>query len=298
MKARTLAEEIKKAHKPVVYFDIQKLGGSSAAIAYGVKTGQDMLRALSLQQRVECELSEITLGLECGGSDTYSGITANPALGKACDLLVQAGGNAIIGETVEHFGAEQILMERMISDDLRKKFTDIIAEWDKMQAENNVPYNYISLGNMAGGLSTLEEKALGCVLKAGTSPIIDVIRYAEHSEAKKGVIIMDGTSADIDSITGKAAGGAQLICFTTGRGTPAACPIAPTIKICSNPKTFQTMNENMDLNAGVCLTGKADIDSVGKEIFDEILAVCNGKQTKAEVLGFGGFGIQTRHFTY
>ncbi len=297
-KAKFIAEEVIKTGKPVEYFEIQEVGGSSDAIAKGVEIGQKMLRLLSDMKRVECDLSEVILGLECGGSDTFSGITANPALGRACDMLVAEGGSAIIGETIEHFGGEQILMERMVTDELRQQFREIIAAWDRLQAENNVPYNYISIGNMEGGLSTLEEKALGCVLKAGSSPIIDIVDYSVKPEKRGGVIIMDATSTDIESMTGKAAGGAHLICFTTGRGTPTACPISPTIKICSNNITFEKMKENMDINAGTCLTGESDIDQVGKEIFEEIVAVCNGKLTKAEILGFGGFAIQTRHFTY
>jgi altronate dehydratase large subunit len=294
--AEYIAAEIAKTGKPVKCINIQKLHGTNNAIRAGVAAAQRMMIDLSVQKRVPINLSDIILGLECGGSDTSSGIAANPAVGVASDLLVNAGGTSLLGETSEHMGGEHVLSERAVSEEVRNDFLNLIKEWEDMAKRENTDLSNLSPGNIEGGLSTSEDKSLGCILKSGTAPLQEVIGYSCRP-SKKGLVVMDTPGSDIEQLTGFAAGGSQVVVFTTGRGTPTGSPIMPVIKITGNPETYENMTENMDINAGRIITGEATAVEIGKEIFEEIVAVCNGKLTKAEQLGFGSFSIMRRSFS-
>ena len=223
-----------------------------------------------------------------------SGLTANPSLGAASDLLVDAGGTVIISETPEMLGAEHVLSRRAINDEVGKRIWEITAatEANMKSAGFNVLGSEPSPGNIEGGLTTLEEKSLGAIRKGGTSAIMQVIKYA-GKPSQKGLVIMDGPAHDVVSDTGMIAAGAQVIVFTTGRGTPLGSPIAPVIKVASNSTVYHHMKDNIDINAGVILDGKESVQSVGELIFKEIIEVASGKLTKAEILGHNEFAIHT-----
>ena len=297
IKAETVASEIAKTGKQVEYLNIQECNGTLNTIAKGVKIGQEMLIKISREQRTECDLDKIVIGLECGGSDSLSGISANPAIGRMNEKIAYEGMTSILSETPEHMGGEEVIIKNSASKKTADDFLELIDTWNVMAEKEGISCNFLSLGNMEGGLSTLEEKSLGCIQKAGNVKLQEVIKYAEKP-SKKGLIIMDTPGADIESLTGLAAGGTHLICFSTGMGTPTACPICPTIKICSNPNTYKRMSENIDINAGQIILMEKSIDEIGNEIFDEVISVCNGKKTNSEVLGYGDFAIMTRSFTY
>jgi len=221
-----------------------------------------------------------------------SGLTANPALGVACDLLVAEGGTAMISETAEMLGAEHILARRAASDEVRKRIWEItsVTEANVKSMGVDIRGTEPSPGNIEGGLTTLEEKSLGSIRKGGTSTIMQVVKYAEKP-SQKGLVIMDGPAHDVVSDTGMIAAGAQVIVFTTGRGTPLGSPIAPVIKVSSNSTVYHRMKDNIDINAGVILDSGESIQSVGEQIFKEIIDVASGKLTKAEILGHNEFAI-------
>jgi len=288
--AETVASGIARTGKPVELIVIQKAGGSIKAISEGVRVGQKMLTALSAQQREKHDLSEIILGLECGGSDTTSGLAANPAVGVASDLLIAQGGTSILSETPELVGAEHLLARRAVTPEVADALRSLIKRTEDRALGAGINLSNLAPGNIEGGLSTVEEKSLGCVLKGGSAPVQEVIEYA-CKPTKRGLIIMDTPGYDVESITGEVAGGAQIVVFTTGRGTPVGCPIAPVIKVTGNPATYANMEENIDINAGRVIEGKATVQEVGEEIFDLIVRVCNGEMVKAERLGYGGFAV-------
>ncbi|HHT85809.1 MAG: UxaA family hydrolase [Bacillota bacterium] len=286
----TIADGVAKTGKPVELIVIQKEGGTINAISKGVRVGQKMLVDLAKQERETHDLSKITLGLECGGSDTTSGLIANPALGVASDLLIAHGGTSILSETPEIVGGEHLLARRAASPEVAQALLDLIKRTEERFLSIGANLSNLAPGNVEGGLSTVEDKSLGCVLKAGSAPLQEVIGYA-CKPTKRGLIVMDTPGYDIESITGMVAGGAQIVVFTTGRGTPAGCPIAPVIKVTGNPATYRNMEENIDVNAGRVLEDGATIQEIGQEIFDLIVRVCNREMVKAERLGYGGFAI-------
>lgn len=289
-KAECLAESIAKTGKPVECIIIQEAGGTIKAVSQGVAAGQQMLEYLSRQKTQKFDLSRLIMALECGGSDNTSGISANPAMGVASDLLVKAGGTSILSETTELVGAEHLLARRAINKDVAEHILQVVYRAASRGQKQGVNMSNLTPGNIAGGLSTVEEKSLGCVFKAGTSTVQEVVEYA-FRPSRKGLIIMDTPGYDIESITGMVAGGAQVVVFSTGRGTPVGCPIAPVIKVCGNSYTYKKMQDNIDINAGVIIDGNATVQEVGRTIFKEIIDVCNSKLTKAEQLGFGDFSI-------
>ncbi|MDR2528476.1 MAG: UxaA family hydrolase [Synergistaceae bacterium] len=291
--AKDIAEEIAKTGAPVVSLVIQEMGGTLNTVNEGVKAGRKLLTHISQLKREPHPFSKLILGLECGGSDAWSGLSANPAVGNASDLLIRAGGTSILSETQEIIGAEHILAARATDRATAERLVETArrAEAGALSGGVDIRLANPTPGNKAGGLSTLEEKSLGCISKAGVeAPLLEVLNYAE-TPTKRGLVFMDTPGHDIESITGMVAGGAQVIFFTTGRGTCTGCPIAPVIKVCSNTPTFERMSDNMDVDAGEIITGEKTIAQVGKALFNEMLEVCGGKSTKSEELGYGSFAI-------
>ena len=229
----------------------------------------------------------LIVGLQCGGSDSYSGITANPALGAAVDLLVSHGGTAILSETPEIYGAEHLLTRRAVSPVIGEKLVSRIRWWEEYTArERGEMNNNPSPGNKAGGLTTILEKSLGAVAKGGTTNLVDVFEYAE-SVTSKGLVFMDTPGYDPVSATGQVAGGANMICFTTGRGSVYGCKPAPSLKLATNSRLYRQMTDDMDINCGEILDGEASIAELGERIFKLILETASGRQSRSEAHGFG-----------
>lgn len=282
IKAPDLARELEGSGKPVKFLVIQEEGGSRKTTAAGIEIARSLLAEAEKQVREECGLDRLLLGLECGGSDALSGVTANPAVGAAADLLVQAGGTVILSETTELIGTEQALSRRARSPELGEKLVELIAAQRKQTEELLGPLAglVISPGNIEGGLTNIVEKSLGCVIKGGTGPVNEVIDYGA-APSQKGLVIMDTPGSDIFSLTGMAAGGANLMVFTTGRGTPAGFPIVPVIKVASNSELYERMKDDMDLDAGRALAG-IGLPELGRELFELMIRTASGELTRAE----------------
>jgi altronate dehydratase large subunit len=278
-----LVDEISKSGKSVYHFNIQNEGGTVKSIKKGVKIVKKLSEEAQRQKRKTACLSELIVGTECGGSDWTSGVAANPAVGFASDLIVENGGTVILSETTELVGAEHILAKRAVNEAISKKIFEIVTDYEERirLLGGSIREGQPTPGNIVGGITTLEEKSLGAIYKAGNSKIVDVVDYGERVN-KKGLVIMNTPGCDVESLTGMVAGGAQLIIFTTGRGTPTGNPIAPVIKVTGNPLTFEKMKDNIDINAGKILSHGLSIRDVGQEIFKEIISVASGKLTKAE----------------
>ena len=274
------------ARKPPVLLTIQECGGISKTVEAGVKAIAELLPRVNDIRRTELPAKHLILGTNCGGSDGNSGVTANPALGVASDLLVAQGGISIIGETPEIYGAEHLLTRRAVSREVGEKLVERIKWWEWYTgifgAEIN---NNPSPGNKEGGLTTIYEKSLGAIAKGGSSAMVDVVQYAEPVLAK-GFVVMDTPGYDPVSMTGIVAGGANVCVFTTGRGSVFGCKPSPSIKIATNSPLYNHMLDDMDINAGVILEG-TPVEVVGKQIFEEVLAVASGKKTKSEINGVG-----------
>jgi altronate hydrolase len=265
---------------------VQECGGIRKTVDAGVQLIAEMLPQINDIKRTRLPASRIVLGTNCGGSDGNSGVTANPALGVASDLLVAQGGTSIIGETPEIYGAEHLLTRRAVSRAVGEKLVERIKWWEWYTgifgAEIN---NNPSPGNKDGGLTTIYEKSLGAIAKGGSTALVDVVGYAEPVKAK-GFVVMDTPGYDPVSMTGIVAGGANVLVFTTGRGSVFGCKPAPSIKVATNSPMYQHMIDDMDINAGTILEG-ASVNEVGRQIFEEILAVAGGKKTKSELNGVG-----------
>jgi len=270
--------------KPLI---IQASGGTRKTVQAGIEAIESMLPVANRVERREVSAANITIGLQCGGSDGYSGITANPALGAACDLLVAHGGTVILSETPEIYGAEHLLTRRAVSQAVADKLIRRIRWWEDYTAKlDGSMDNNPSPGNKAGGLTTILEKSLGAVAKGGTTNLVDVYEYADPVSAK-GFVFMDTPGYDPVSATGQVAGGANLICFTTGRGSVYGCKPAPSIKLATNSALYERMVEDMDINCGEIVDGTVSIEQKGREIFELILRAASGEATKSEALGIG-----------
>lgn len=269
------------------HLTIQESGGIRATVRQGVAAISEMLPEVNNRRRETCDVSELVLGLNCGGSDGYSGITANPALGFASDLLVSYGGASVLAETPEVFGAEHLLTRRAVTEEVGRKLLRRIDWWQKYAADGGGSLdNNPSPGNKAGGLTTILEKSLGAVAKGGQADLVAVYEYAEPILAK-GFSFMDTPGYDPVSVTGLIAGGSTIICFTTGRGSVLGAKPTPSIKLATNSELYARQAEDIDINCGRIVDGTATVEEVGREIFAEILAVASGKVTVSEDLDLG-----------
>lgn len=301
IQAAPVEAEIAATGKPVESVIIQEQGGTLGALQAGIRIASRMAMELSAIAKVEFDISNLILGLECGGSDPTSGIAANPVLGVCSDLLIAEGGSSILSETTEMIGAEHLLAEKAVTPEIAEAFLNMVRRTEQRAIDmgNDLRGSQPTPGNIEGGITTIEEKSLGCIYKAGNSPLVGTLEYGELTPANpRGLYFMDTPGEDIDSITGMVAGGAQIIVFTSGRGTPTGCPIAPVIKLTGNHDTYRKMTDNIDFNAGRVITGEATIEELGKELFDEMIQVCNGRNTKAESLGHHEFGIFRIGYTF
>jgi altronate dehydratase large subunit len=287
-----MIQAIEGLGKPSAGVIIQEDGGSVRAIAHGQAVARALAAQLATQPREEAEVSALILGLECGGSDTTSGLAANPALGVASDLLLSLGGTCLLSETTESIGAEHVLARRAVNDAVRRRLIEIVRACEEraLRMGEDLRGSQPTPGNIAGGISSLEEKSLGCIHKAGSAPVQGVLEYGEVPPGT-GLFVMDTPGQDVESMSGLAAGGVQVMVFTTGRGTPTGNPIMPVIKVTANRRTAERMSDNIDLDLSGVIEGALAIERAGERIFDEILDVANGKLTKAERLGHTEFSI-------
>jgi len=267
---------------------IQETGGTRKTIERGIDMLRDMLPTIAGARRETIEASEITLALQCGGSDGYSGITANPALGHAVDLLVAQGGTAILSETPEIYGAEHLLTRRAASREIGEKLIERIRWWEDYTERNGGKMdNNPSPGNKVGGLTTILEKSLGATAKGGSTALNGVFLYGEQITTR-GLVFMDSPGYDPASITGQVASGANVVCFTTGRGSVFGYKPSPSIKLATNTAMYQRMEEDMDINCGTIVDGETSVQAKGDEILKYVLAVASGQPSKSEALGIGG----------
>ena len=280
------AQQLQRSDKLAAY-TIQEKGGTMKAVREGIARIEAILPEANRVQRETVPASQLLVALQCGGSDGYSGISANPAMGAAVDLLVRHGGGAILSETPEIYGAEHLLTRRAVTREVGEKLIRRIKWWEDYTARNgNEMNNNPSPGNKAGGLTTILEKSLGAAAKGGTTNLVDVYEYAEPVNAK-GFVFMDTPGYDPVSITGQIAGGANLVCFTTGRGSAYGCKPAPSLKLATNTRLYEFQEEDMDLNCGGIVDGKQSVAEVGQRLFELILQTASGAKTKSEAFGYG-----------
>ena len=283
-----VVEAIKeRTNKPIESFIIQENGGTIATIEKAVRAGRKMAQEASKLQREEFDISNLIIGTECGGSDPTSGLASNILIGELSDNLVNLGSTSILSETTEFIGAEHILAKRAKNEEVKNRIYEIVHRYEKalQLVGEEVREGNPSPGNKAGGITTLEEKSLGCIHKGGHTVINAVFDYAKPV-TEKGLVIMDTPVNDPSSVAGMVAGGAQIIVFSTGRGTPTGNPIVPVIKITGNRITFANMKDNIDVDASPVIYGPQTLKELGDELLKEVIEVANGKQTKAETLGY------------
>ena len=286
-------EEIrKKTDKPIYYISIQEEGGIGNTVKKGISIVNQLREEANKCEREECNISDIILGLECGASDPTSGYSANAVLGSSSDIIIDNGGTTVLCETPETIGAENILKSRGKTPEIGQKLYDTILRYDQMFKENGQDIRSVnpSPGNKRSGITTLEEKSLGCINKSGTKEFSGVYEYGQMID-KKGLMFMDGTAYDVASVVSLIAGGAQLVAFTTGMGTPVGNAIAPVIKMTGNKNTAIRLEDMIDFDTSKSVTGEKDVDELGKELLDYILEICNGKEVKAEINGFEEMAI-------
>ena len=282
----------KRTNKPLKQVIIQEVGGTIKAVEIAVRYAKEMVEEASLLQKERFPMSELIIGTECGGSDPTSGLASNVLIGELSDLIVQAGGTSILSETTEFIGAEHILARHAHTKEIRQRIFDIVDRYEKalQLVGEEVREGNPSPGNKAAGITTLEEKSLGCIHKGGTTEVMAVYDYAKQVEAKQGLVIMDTPGNDPSSVAAMVAGGAQIIVFSTGLGTPTGNPIAPVIKITGNKITYANMKDNIDVDASPIIYG-GDLKSMGKELLQLVSEVASGRLTKAEALGYTEMSI-------
>jgi altronate dehydratase large subunit len=297
--AQRLAEAARREGKPADVVAIQAEGGTVRATEKGSRIAQSLAGTLALQERVPCDASDLILSLKCGGSDYTSGLASNPTLGRVTDRLVALGGSAVLGEIAEIMGAEHILASRATNTAAATRLIQIITrvETEARALGLDIRGTQPSPGNIRGGLTTIEEKSLGATHKGGErAPLGDVVAYAGRISSK-GLTVMDTPGLDVESVTGMVGGGAQVVVFTTGLGTPTGNPIAPVIKITGNARTARQMADNIDLDVSGIMDESETLDGAADRLFGEVLAVASGRQTKAETLGHREFAIHRRNPT-
>ncbi len=288
-----VVEAIKKrTNKPVKTVIIQEAGGTLKAIEKAVRLSNEMVQEAALLRREEFPISELIIGTECGGSDPTSGLASNPLVGEFSDKIIALGSTSILSETTEFIGAEHILARRAKDEKVKNRIYEIIHRYEKhIQAAGvDVREGNPAPGNKAGGITTLEEKSLGCIHKGGHTTINEVFDYAKPV-TERGLVIMDTPGNDPSSVAGMIAGGAQIVLFTTGRGTPTGNPIAPVLKITGNKITAQTMKDNIDFDASPVIYGPETMEQLSDNLLKQVIEIANGKPTKAEVLGFNEIAI-------
>jgi altronate dehydratase large subunit len=283
MKSEALEQAAVRAGRQVSRVVIQEEGGSRRATARGVELVRKLIGQAQKVMPVKMPVDRLVVGLQCGGSDAFSGVTANPAVGRACDSLVDQGATVILTETTEMIGTAHILSRRAASVKIGNEIKKMVDRQKRKCADVLGPLAkvVISPGNMDGGMSNIREKALGCIVKAGSRPIVEVIDYAEKP-SRRGVVLMNGPGYDTDSLTGLAAAGAQVIIFTTGRGNPIGFPLVPVIKVISTSQAYRRFEDDMDVNAGTILEG-CSLQRLGGDIYDLLRRVASGERTKAEI---------------
>ena len=281
-----------RTNKPMETFIIQENGGTITTIERAVRAGRKMAQEASKLKREEFPISEFIVGTECGGSDPTSGLASNVLIGELSDRLVALGATSILSETTEFIGAEHILAKRAKTPEIKERIYEIVHRYEKalQLVGEEVRDGNPSPGNIAGGITTLEEKSLGCIHKGGHTEVTAVYDYGKQVE-EKGLVIMDTPGNDPSSVAGMVAGGAQVIVFSTGRGTPTGNPISPVIKITGNKITFANMSDNIDIDASPVIYGPQTLKELGEEFLQELVEVANGKQTKAETLGYTEMAI-------
>jgi altronate hydrolase len=268
--------------------DIQTMGGARKTVEAGIAFVREVLAEANAVHREAVPVSALKVALQCGGSDGYSGVSANPALGVASDLVVAHGGTVILSETTETYGAEHLFTRRAVSPEVGQKLVDLMHWWEDYTAKAGAEINANpSPGNKAGGLTTILEKSLGAMAKAGSTNLVQVYQYAEPV-TERGFVFMDTPGYDPVAATGQVAGGANLVCFTTGRGSVFGCKPSPSIKLATNATMFRHMEEDMDINCGTILDGEESVAECGARIFETILRVASGERTKSELFDFGG----------
>ena len=286
-------ETIKASGKPCEIIHIQELGGTSAGIQAGMDAAQRLVMQISGQQRETCDISNLTMAIKCGGSDTTSGMASNCVIGYVADKLVDLGATVVFGETTEFLGGEHILANRAVGGPdgpVAKKIYEIVERMENRAKAigEDMRGGQPTPGNIAGGLSSIEEKSLGAIVKSGHRPIQGVLEYTDRITDQKGLWIKDTPGREPEILTGMAATGAQVLMFSTGRGAPQGFCSMPVIKICGNPITYARMSHDMDLNAGRIITGEKTIEQVGEEAFEMLLKVLSGQMTKNEALSYFG----------
>ena len=290
---KELREKIQSmTSKPVVSFGIQEEGGTLRTIEKAVRAARDMAAEAAMQQKELCDISELLLGIECGGSDATSGIASNPAVGELSDLLVDLGASTMMSESIEWIGAEHIVARRGATPKIHNQIIQMCKDYEEhlKAAGQDCRAGQPTPGNKAGGLSTLDEKSLGCIRKGGTRPIVEVLEQGERP-TKTGAVVMDTAGYDISSVTSMVAGGCNAVIFTTGRGTPTGNAIVPVIKVTANASTYQKMEDNMDVDLSGIIKGTSTIKESGEELLKFVHDICNGKMTKAEAYGFSDIAV-------
>lgn len=281
-------EELLATGKPVEVIHIQELGGVTKAIRAGTDAARRLAILVSGLQRERADIAEVVMAIKCGASDTTSGMASNCVIGAVADRMVDLGATVVFGETTEFIGGEHLLARRAVTSEVGRQIYDIVdaMETRAKSVGCDMRRGQPTPGNMAGGLSSIEEKSLGAIVKSGTRPIQGVLGYPDFVTSQKGLWIKDTPGREPEILTGMAATGAQLMCFSTGLGAPQGFPSMPVIKICGNPRTYRRMEEDMDVNAGLVITGERSVEEVAEETFAKVVCVLDGEMTRNEAIGY------------
>ena len=288
-----LAEKIRSmTDKPIAHFGIQDEGGTLKTIEKATRAAREMAAQAAMQQKELFDISELFMGIECGGSDATSGIASNPAVGELSDELVDLGATTMMSESIEWIGGEHVVANRAATPEIHNQIIEVCRKYEEhlKAAGQDCRAGQPTPGNKAGGLSTLDEKSLGCIRKGGTRPIVEVLEQAARP-TKRGALVMDTAGYDISSVTSMVAGGCQLVIFTTGRGTPTGNAIVPVLKVTANARTYEKMEDNMDVDLSGIIKGTSTYQEEGHRLLGIVNEICNGRMTKAEAYGFSDIAV-------